>query len=55
MKKAEGNGQSQCYNCNKKGVYNVNWCCFMYQIENDNYTHHYCEKCAKELENKVVE
>jgi hypothetical protein len=54
MIKAKGNGQSECYNCKKQGKYSLNWTSFLYRIENDNYEHLYCYKCAKELESRDI-
>lgn len=45
MIKAKGNGQSECYQCKQWG-----WTDFLYKIEQDNYEHLYCYKCAKQLE-----
>ena len=50
MIKAEGNGQSECYECKKQGKWSLTWTCFLYKIKNDNYEHFYCLEHAKELE-----
>lgn len=50
MIKAIGNGQSECFECRKNGRYSLNWTCFLYRTEVDNYEHLYCYKCCKELE-----
>lgn len=44
---AKGNGQSQCRRCKERGKWNVQWCCFMYEIEGKEG--HYCKNCADEL------
>lgn len=48
MIKAEGHGQSECYQCKKEGKYSLTWTSFLYKIKNDE--HLYCYECAKELE-----
>ena len=44
------NGQSQCYGCKQKGIWNVSWSCMMW-ISKEN-GQHYCDKCKKEIENE---
>lgn len=51
MIKAEGHGQSECYECKKQGKWSLTWTSFLYRIEKDNYEHLYCYECAKKLEN----
>lgn len=41
------NGQTQCFGCKQKDIYNVNWSCFMFISKVDG--HYYCEDCAKKL------
>ena len=50
MIRAEGNGQSECYECKKNGKWSLTWTSFLYQIEKDNFEHLYCIDCAKKLE-----
>lgn len=45
--KATGNGQGQCALCKKRGKWNVQWMCFLYEIEGKDGV--YCKKCADEL------
>lgn len=47
--KAQGNGQSECYNCKQNGKYSLNWTSFLYRIKKDNYKHLYCFECANKL------
>lgn len=50
MISAKGNGQSECYECKKRGKWSLNWTSFLYRTEKDNYEHLYCYECAKKLE-----
>ncbi len=50
---AKGNGQSQCRRCKELGKWNVQWCCFMYEIEG--YEGHYCSECMKEIKRQENE
>lgn len=43
----KGEGQGSCKRCNDKGIWNVNWMCFLYKIEG--FEGCYCEKCVKEI------
>ena len=43
----QGEGQGSCKRCNDKGIWNVNWMCFLYRIEGLEGC--YCEKCVKEI------
>lgn len=43
----QGEGQGSCKRCNDKGIWNVNWMCFLYKIEGLEGC--YCEKCVKEI------
>ena len=52
MIKAEGHGQSECYNCKQNGKFSLTWTSFLYRIEKDNHEHLYCYECAKELESR---
>ena len=51
MIKANGNGQSECFECKNKGKWSLTWTSFLYRIELDNFEHLYCFECAKEKEN----
>lgn len=42
------NGQSQCYGCKQKGIWNVSWSCMMWTSRIDG--HQYCDKCKEQLE-----
>ena len=44
---AQGNGQGQCTLCKKRGKWNINWMCFLYEIEGKDGV--YCKNCADEL------
>ena len=44
---AKGEGQSQCRRCKELGKWNVQWCCFMYEIEGKEG--HYCRECMEEI------
>lgn len=55
MIKANGNGQSECFECKNKGKWSLTWTSFLYRIEVDNFEHLYCFECAKEKENKYGE
>ena len=46
----QGEGQGSCKRCNDKGIWNVNWMCFLYKIEGKEGC--YCEKCTKEIMRK---
>ena len=50
MEKAKGEGQSECYECKKKGKWSLSWTSFLFKIENDE--HLYCYECAKGKEKK---
>lgn len=50
MIKAEGHGQSECYQCKKEGKYSLTWTSFLYRTEKDNYKNLYCYECANKLE-----
>lgn len=52
MIKAKGNGQSECFECKRKGKWSLTWTDFLYKIKNDNFQHLYCYEHAKELENR---
>ena len=43
----QGNGQGTCKRCNDKGIWNVNWMCFLYKIEGLEGC--YCRECVKEI------
>lgn len=43
----KGEGQGSCKRCNGKGIWNVNWMCFLYKIEG--FEGCYCRECAKEI------
>ena len=43
----QGEGQGSCKRCNDKGIWNVNWMCFLYKIEGLEGC--YCGKCVKEI------
>ena len=42
----QGEGQGTCKRCNDKGIWNVNWMCFLYKIEGLEGC--YCRECVKE-------
>ena len=44
---AQGNGQGQCALCKKRGKWNVQWMCFLYEIEGKEGV--YCKNCADEI------
>lgn len=44
---AQGNGQGQCALCKKRGKWNVQWMCFLYEIEGKDGV--YCKNCVDEL------
>jgi len=44
---AQGNGQGQCSLCKKRGKWNVQWMCFLYEVEGKEGV--YCKNCADEL------
>ena len=50
---AKGEGQSQCRRCKELGKWNVQWCCFMYEIEG--HEGHYCRECMKEIKQQESE
>ena len=41
------NGQSQCFGCKQKGIWNVEWSCMMFICDVNGK--HYCTKCSTEL------
>lgn len=43
----QGEGQGSCKRCNDKGIWNVNWMCFLYKIEGLEGC--YCRECVKEI------
>lgn len=45
------NGESQCYGCKQKGIWNVSWSCMMWIYKKDK--HHYCDDCKKEIEKEL--
>ena len=49
---AQGNGQGQCALCKKRGKWNVQWMCFLYEVEGKDGV--YCENCADELKMQDV-
>lgn len=46
--RCKGEGQGSCKRCEKHGVWNRYWMCFLYEI--DGMDGCYCEKCIKEME-----
>ena len=46
---AQGNGLGQCALCKKRGKWNVQWMCFLYEVEGKEGV--YCKNCADELKN----
>lgn len=44
---AQGNGQGQCALCKKRGKWNVQWMCFLYEVEGKDGV--YCKHCVDEL------
>lgn len=44
---AQGEGQAQCKLCKEHGIWNVNWMCFLYKIED--FDGVYCFKCVKKI------
>ena len=44
---AQGNGQGQCALCKKRGIWNVQWMCFLYKVEGEEGV--YCKHCVDEL------
>ncbi len=44
---AQGEGQGQCALCMKRGKWNRQWMCFLYEIEGKDGV--YCKHCADEL------
>ena len=44
---AKGEGQSQCRRCKELGIWTVEWCCFMYEIEEKEG--YYCRECIEEM------
>lgn len=49
---AQGNGQGQCALCKKRGKWNVQWMCFLYEVEGKEGV--YCKNCADELKMQDV-
>lgn len=47
VSRCKGEGQGSCVGCNEKGIYNRNWMCFLYKIEN--LSGCYCRDCVNEL------
>ena len=48
-KKCKGEGQGQCALCHAKGRWNVQWMCFLYEIEGlPNFA--FCEDCIKRID-----
>lgn len=47
IKKCSGNGQGSCKRCDEKGIWNRQWMCFLYKI--DNMSGCYCDMCVKEI------
>lgn len=54
MIKAEGHGQSECYECKKQGKWSLNWTSFMYKTDVDNFEHIYCYECCKNIEERGI-
>ncbi len=50
MINAVGNGQGECYQCKKEGKFALDWMCFLYETEVDNFKHLYCYNCCKKIE-----
>ena len=44
---AQGNGQGQCTLCKKRGIWNVQWMCFLYKVDGKEGV--YCKNCMDEL------
>lgn len=42
-----GEGHGSCKRCSDKGKWNINWMCFLYEVEG--YEGCYCEECVKEI------
>lgn len=42
-----GNGQGSCKRCTENGIWNRNWMCFLYEIENLDGC--YCSNCVSEI------
>lgn len=42
-----GNGQGSCKRCTDNGIWNCNWMCFLYEIENLDGC--YCRDCVNEI------
>ena len=49
---AKGEGQSQCRRCKERGIFNVCWCCFMFEIEG--HEGHYCRECMEEIKKEAA-
>ena len=47
IKQCDGNGLGSCTSCERKGVWNRTWMCFLYKI--DGIDGIYCAKCLKEI------
>lgn len=50
--KAQGNGQAQCAGCKIRGIWNVQWMCFLYNIEGKEGV--YCSKCVNEIRKEII-
>lgn len=46
--KCSGEGQGSCKRCTDNGKWNVNWMCFLYEIEGLDGC--YCSDCVKEIQ-----
>lgn len=51
MRQCEGNGLGTCTLCNRKGIWNRRWMCFLYKI--DGMDGCYCYDCANEILAKI--
>lgn len=45
--KCKGEGHGSCTRCNERGIWNMNWMCFLNKIEGLEGI--YCDKCTKEI------
>lgn len=44
----KGEGHGSCRRCSDKGIWNIKWMCFLYEIEG--YEGCYCRDCVKEIQ-----
>lgn len=44
---AQGEGHGQCTSCKKQGKWNIQWMCFLYEVEGKDGV--YCRNCVEGL------